>query len=240
MIDDGETLDAASALDLARLGAGVAGLEAIVVFLRDPSHIYAHWLAGGGTLSVARVAAAARPLLEASLAAANTLGAARASRMGALLELEAHQLHVEPIGPFGAAFVFGANAPLGLARLAVRRLVAALTTELGRVAPAVRSADAPSPSGRGGSTPELAPVKQASPTAHGERVRALVAELEAKALDPHLVRLRLALRSGLGRELLASPDALPSEALRLIEAVSAELAAEAAGDAVVGAGAAEQ
>jgi hypothetical protein len=241
MIEDGETLDAASALDLARLTAGVTGLEAVVVFLRDPSHLYAHWLSSGGSLSASRVATAARPVLEASLDAADTLGAERDSRVGSLLELDAHLLFVEPLGRFGAAFVFASSAPLGLARLAVRRLSGALGAELEQVATAgrARPLDTPPTAKRSTSTPELAAAKTLLPTPNGERVRALLAELEAKALDPHLVRLRLALRSGLGREQLGSPDALPNEALRLIETLAVELFDETRGREAHAQGAAE-
>lgn len=231
MIEDGETLDAASALDLARLAAGVAGLEAIVVFVREPGHVYAHWSSSGASLSASRIASAARPLVEASLGVASALGTGRASRAGTLLELDAHLFFVEPMGPFGAAFLFASGAPLGLARLAVRRISAALDVELEQIAAAglARSLDAPSPAKRSTSTPELAAAKTLVPTPNGEQVRALFAELEAEALDPHLVRLRLALRSGLGREQLSSPDALPNEALRLIETLAVELFDEARG-----------
>jgi hypothetical protein len=241
MIEDGETLDAASALDLARLAAGVAGLEAIVVFLRAPSHVYAHWLSSGGSPSASRVASAAQPLLEASLGVATAFGAGRAPRAGTLLELDAHLVFVEPMGRFGAAFVFSSSAPLGLARLAVRRIGAVLDAELEQVASAgrARPLEPPSPAKRRTSTPELAAAKTLVPTPNGERVRALLAELEAEALDPHLVRLRLALRSGLGREQLSSPDTLPNEALRLIETLATELFDEARGRNAHPAGGAE-
>jgi hypothetical protein len=146
MIEDGETLDAASALDLARLGAGVAGLEAIVVFLRDPSHTYAHWVSSGDSHSRRRASPPPRSRVARGLTPrggrvrrrpSSTRGHAARARRAALL-------FVEPMGRFGVAFVFASSAPLGLARLAVRRLCASLHGELALVASAggARSVDA--------------------------------------------------------------------------------------------------
>lgn len=57
----------------------------------------------------------------------------------------------------------------------------------------------------------------------GDRVRALLSHLEAVAPDPHIVRLRVALRTGLGIEALVYPDQLTSDALLLVEAAAEDI-----------------
>ncbi len=57
----------------------------------------------------------------------------------------------------------------------------------------------------------------------GDRVRAVVSHLEAIASDPHIVRMRLALRTGLGLEAFVYPDQLGKEALLLIETAAEDI-----------------
>jgi hypothetical protein len=60
-------------------------------------------------------------------------------------------------------------------------------------------------------------------SAIGHRVRAVLAHLEQHAVDPHISRLRVALRSGLGLEMLVYPDDLPAEALVVIETAAEDI-----------------
>jgi hypothetical protein len=57
----------------------------------------------------------------------------------------------------------------------------------------------------------------------GHRVRAILAHLERHAVDPHISRLRVALKSGLGLEVLVYPDDLPAEALVVIETAAEDI-----------------
>lgn len=57
----------------------------------------------------------------------------------------------------------------------------------------------------------------------GDRVRAVVSHVEAIAPDPHIVRLRLALRTGLGLDALSTPDVLSNDALLLIETAAEDI-----------------
>lgn len=57
----------------------------------------------------------------------------------------------------------------------------------------------------------------------GDRVRSVVSHLEAIAPDPHIVRMRVALRTGLGLEALVHPDQLNNEALLLIETAAEDI-----------------
>ena len=60
------------------------------------------------------------------------------------------------------------------------------------------------------------PPARATPGEQG-RIRALLAHLEAHAPEPHVVRTRLALRTGIGLVALEHPEALGPDAIVLIE-----------------------
>jgi hypothetical protein len=69
------------------------------------------------------------------------------------------------------------------------------------------------------------PAPDTSPprSAIGHRVRAILSHLEQHAVDPHISRLRVALKSGLGLEVLVYPDDLPAEALVVIETAAEDI-----------------
>lgn len=67
--------------------------------------------------------------------------------------------------------------------------------------------------------PDTAPPRSSI----GDRVRAVVSHCEAIAQDAHIVRLRLALRTGLGLEAFVYPDELSNEALMLIETAAEDI-----------------
>jgi hypothetical protein len=144
------------------------------------------------------------------------------------------------------AVVFDAAMPLGMARLVANRLSDQLEPELPRDDTDAADAAAtlvPKPRGAaGGATiigiPAVQDVKAASggeerepaTVAFGrrpsqsrptltelDRTRRLLAYVEAHAPEPHVVRLRIALRTGLTPLALDHPEALAAEAVVLIE-----------------------
>ena len=60
------------------------------------------------------------------------------------------------------------------------------------------------------------PPARATPSEQG-RIRSLLAHLEARAPEPHVVRLRLALRTGIGLIALEHPETLGPDSIVLIE-----------------------
>lgn len=74
-----------------------------------------------------------------------------------------------------------------------------------------------------GKTGEQVPDTQEPIAGAAERVRALIAHLEAHAADPHIVRLRLALRSGLGTDAFLRPEFLGADALQLVETAAEDI-----------------
>lgn len=95
--------------------------------------------------------------------------------------------------------------------------VASRPTVPGSVPPAVTVAaevDFESDSG-----PDTSPPRSAI----GNRVRMILLHLERTAVDGHISRMRVALRSGLGLEALVYPDDLPSEALLVIETAAEDI-----------------
>jgi hypothetical protein len=144
------------------------------------------------------------------------------------------------------ATLFDASMPLGMARLVTSRLAAQLEPELPRDGEAAdprgsrpdllaQKPHLPSPSqppdateerepatmvfGRRPSTP---PVRSATLT-ELDRTRRLLMFLEMHAPEPHIVRLRLALRTGLAPLALEHPEALGAEAVVLIETAVEEI-----------------
>jgi hypothetical protein len=221
MIEEAETLDAAGAIDLSGVAARTPGLEAVVVFLRELDHELAHWSRSSHGPRPGRLSALARPLLRAALEAQSELSA-RGRVASTIVDFGEERLFVESVAGFGVAAVFTASTPLGLARLATSHLVDEVEGELTRSMPATRMQARPLPAPPA-PIPAPSPSKASSRTETGDRIRALLAELEASSPDPHLVRTRIALRTGLGHEVHASADALSAEAARLVEAAAREL-----------------
>jgi hypothetical protein len=147
------------------------------------------------------------------------------------LETSRHTTFVHRVRSFGVAIVFEREVPLGFARMATRQIVRTLEQELPYpevgappVVAVLPEARATAPSG-----PPAPPdmqfeaVEPAPDTQHhvrtpqGDRVRALVRQVETGSREPHLARTRLALRSGLGLDALAHPEGLSADAILVLE-----------------------
>ncbi len=244
MIEDPATMEAESAMVLDGLAVGVDHLEAIVVFLLSVSHPYASWVKNGSDARPPRIADGMR---QAYVAAEESMRALdgdvqiRSEHPALTIESAGHLVIVHRVRNFGVAVCFTREAPLGFARVAARQIVATVGHEL----PYRDEPPAPAPTvvvtppqavptvpgdvvlvqppqlefEPGDAPPDTTPPRSLI----GDRVRALLSHLEAVAPDPHIVRLRVALRTGLGIEALVYPDQLSSDALLLVEAAAEDI-----------------
>ncbi|WP_437673091.1 hypothetical protein [Sorangium sp. So ce131] len=166
------------------------------------------------------------------------------------LELSGRTVLLRRVRACVVASLFDGTMPLGMARLVAQRLEAAIAPELPLAEPPEEmlsdppglfeeplSADtvddlvrgvaralpsrAPSnaPSRRTGGTPPPAEA----PSAEVARAERLVSLLEARSPEPHVARLRLALRAGLTPLALEHPGALAAESVLLIETAVADI-----------------
>ncbi|HTN84228.1 MAG TPA: hypothetical protein VL242_11095 [Sorangium sp.] len=166
------------------------------------------------------------------------------------LELSGRTVLLRRVRACVVASLFDGTMPLGMARLVAQRLAAALAPELPLEEPPEEmlsdppglfeeplSADtvddlvrgvarsAPPrgasivPSRRAGGTP---PPSEA-PSPEAARIEQLLALLESRAPEPHVARLRLALRAGLTPLALEHPGELGAEAMVLIETAVADI-----------------
>ncbi|MFO0554507.1 MAG: hypothetical protein U0271_39375 [Polyangiaceae bacterium] len=228
-------MEAESAMVLDGLAVGVDYLEAIVIFLLSVSHPYASWTRPGSSLRPPRIADSMRGVYaaaEASLAAIDGDMVVRNEHPVFSLESEHHLVFLFRVRTFGVAICFAREAPLGFARLAARRIVETLSHELPYPHDDVPVVMVPPVAGAPSTllhpnldfdAGDLAPDTVPPRSIVGDRVRAIVSHLEVVAPDPHIVRLRLALRTGLGLEALAHPDHLSSEALSLVETAAEDI-----------------
>ncbi|NUP11964.1 MAG: hypothetical protein HOW73_38450 [Polyangiaceae bacterium] len=229
-----------SSMVLDGLAVGVDHLESIVVFLLTVAQPYASWTAPGQELRPALVAERMR---QTYLAAEDALrvvdgdASPRSGHPGLMLESSTHLVMIHRVRSFGVAAFFSREAPLGFARMATRQIVSTLEQDLPY--PRENHVALPAPLATGSSPRPTTPSSVPSPAALdfdepapdttpprsiiGDRVRAVVSHLEAIAPDPHIVRMRLALRTGLGLEALVQPDQLNSDALLLIETAAEDI-----------------
>lgn len=214
------------------LAVGVDFLEGIVVFLLSAAHPYASWAAQGVELRAALLAERLRALYLAAEESLQPLDEEGSIAPVLTLESAKQLVLVHRVRSFGVAAVFSREAPLGFARVATRQIVATLEQDLPypQEPPTVVLASAPRPT-TPASIPappaldfeEPAPDTTPPRSTIGDRVRTILSHLEAIAPDPHIVRLRLALRTGLGLEGLASADQLASESMQLIETAAEDI-----------------
>jgi len=243
VIEDHPTMEAESAMVLDGLAVGVDHLEAIVVFFLSVSHAYASWVRPGVDLRPPRIATAMR---EAYVAAEQALVAIdgepqiRTESPSLTLETQGRLVFVHRVRLFGVAVCFERDAPLGFARMASRQLVRTLEQELpypqDDANVIVVSQNKPTMPGTHTKTqPQLDFDPDAGPDTHpprhvvGDRVRQLLRHLEENAPDPHIVRLRVALRTGLGFEAIQNPDVLTPDALLLVESAAEDILGAAHG-----------
>lgn len=230
-------MEAESAMVLDGLAVGVDYLDAIVVFLLSASHPYASWIRQGVELRPPRIADAMRSVYiaaEASVAAVEGDMIVRNEHPVFSIESEQHLVLVFRIRIFGVAICFSREAPLGFARLAARKIIATLEQELpypseqaaSVVVPPVTKIQvvgAPTASNLDFDASDAAPDTVPPRSIIGDRVRTIMSHLEVVAPDPHIVRLRVALRTGLGLEALAHPDHFTSDALSLVETAAEDI-----------------
>ncbi|MGK3985616.1 hypothetical protein WME99_21395 [Sorangium sp. So ce136] len=166
------------------------------------------------------------------------------------LELSGRTVLLRRVRACVVASLFDGTMPLGMARLVAQRLAAALAPELpleeppedmlsdppglfeeplsadtvddlvrgvARSAPPRGASIVPSRRASGTPPPAEAPSPEAA------RVERLLALLESRAPEPHVARLRLALRAGLAPLALEHPDELGAEAMVLIETAVADI-----------------
>jgi len=156
------------------------------------------------------------------------------------LETQGRLVFVHRVRLFGVAVCFERDAPLGFARMASRQLVRTLEQELpypqDDANVIVVSQNKPTMPGTHTKTqPQLDFDPDAGPDTHpprhvvGDRVRQLLRHLEENAPDPHIVRLRVALRTGLGFEAIQNPDVLTPDALLLVESAAEDILGAAHG-----------
>ncbi len=237
MMEDSPTMEAESAMVLDGLALGVDHLEAIVVFFLSVSHAYASWVRPGVDLKPPRIATGMREVYAAAEQAFGILDGApqiRAEPPTLTLETQGRLVFVHRVRAFGVAFCFERDAPLGYARMAARQLVKTLEHELpypqDDSGVTVLSHAKPTAPGFVDAPPQLdfeggddGPDTHAPRHLVGDRVRQVVRHLEESCLDAHIVRTRLALRTGLGLDAIANPDQLTHDALLLVESAAEDI-----------------
>ncbi len=236
-MEDSPTMEAESAMVLDGLAGGVDHLEAIVVFFLSVSHAYASWVRAGVDLKPPRIATSMR---EAYVSAEQALFAIdgepqiRTEAPNLTIETQGRLVFVHRVRTFGVAVCFERDAPLGFARMAARQLIRTLEHELPypqddahvvvvtQAKPTSPSAPAAPPQldfDPEGNGPDTHPPRHLV----GDRVRHVIRHLEENAPDPHLIRLRVALRTGLGLEAIQNPDQLTPDALLLVESAAEDI-----------------
>ncbi len=239
MIDDPPTMEAESAMVLDGLAVGVDHLESIVVFLLSVAYPYASWVRPGAELRTPRIADGVRNIylaVESGLRAFEGDQVVRSEHPAITIESATHVVLIHRVRTFGVVCSFAREVPLGFARVAAKQIVSTLEHELPyrQEEPAIiqvpREArpTTPGDSAAAAAQLEFEPQEAAPDTVPprssiGDRVRALVSHLEAVAPDPHIVRMRVGLRTGLGVEALVHPDQLTSDALVLIQTAAEDV-----------------
>jgi hypothetical protein len=215
---------------LAAIADSVDHLDAIVGFHLGDARVHLAWARDGVDFAANDVALKLREAYRASESVLRIMGWETSSAEGLadpqlLIEAPKGYCLVRRMGDNAIAIVFGAAAPLGMARLMASRIVRRLSTEqlFGRaelVDAPVAAADAPV---RTLAYPPLAPPPVARRSAEAERTARVLAYAEAHAAEPHVARLRIALKAGLTPLALEHVDALSPEAIVLIETAVEDL-----------------
>lgn len=153
------------------------------------------------------------------------LGFARMAARQIVATLEQELPYPSPLGPQEETRI---TTPTGMA---ARRSATPASPRAAVVPPAAETRSRNEPSNPGipvvapalDFTDDPAPDTAPPRSSIGDRVRAVVSHCEAIAQDAHIVRLRLALRTGLGLEAFVYPDELSNEALMLIETAAEDI-----------------
>lgn len=228
------------------LAYGVDLLDALLVLHLGDAHLYASWVREGSGVRTEEITATLRDLYRVGQFAARKLGGVATPRGAApspvlTLELDTRTAVVRRVRAYAVAAVFDGAMPLGMVRLVTARLAAALEPELPLAAdapepprprPEVRIPGPKPPEDPGDRAPHTLtfgaglprrsqPAPPRSPEA--DRAHRLLAYLTAHAPEPHVVKVRLALRAGLTLGALENLDALGPEAMVLIETAAQDI-----------------
>lgn len=233
-----------SAIPLDGIAYGTQGLEALLAIRLGDARVHAAFVREGAALPVADLAVSLRDVYRACQGASRRVPGRYRSRppaadvsaglpLAGRLSLSSRPPRDLPeplftleeggctvvarrVRAYLVACLFDATLPLGMIRLLSGRLIAALSPEL-----PLDDDDEQQPAAveRGSSAPAAA---GASPAA-ASRARRLLALLEGLTPEPHVARLRVALRAGIALPALDQPEALGSDAVPRIESAVEEI-----------------
>ncbi|MCB9650941.1 MAG: hypothetical protein H6730_30775 [Deltaproteobacteria bacterium] len=218
--------------DIGRIALGAPALQQVVLVSLPDCLPVKQWTRSEGRDSEA-VAAHMGSLFGQAVDTARA-SAARGKALAVTIETEDAVLMIRPLGPDAAAgFVFDRSAPMGLVRMQARQL----SGHLANIIPAPRESQDLSatperqtrdlaPHVEGAAETIIAPARpsvvptstparagEAPKTSSAPRPRAvrLLEFFNRYAPDPHASTLRLSLRTGIGVEQLANPEALSED-----------------------------
>jgi hypothetical protein len=242
-IEDAPTFDAGAPIALDGIAYGVEHLEALVVIHLGDAHVHAAWVRADLGFRAEEIAPRVRDAYRACESASRGIDALT-SRGGdtvadpaVLLEAPGRTLLARRVRSYVVVALFEDATPLGMARLVTSRLVAKIEPELpygaSRATMSFESIPLPPPSPvRAPEVEPLAatlaypPVARPSPRptlTDLDRARRLLAYVDDHAPEPHVARLRLALRAGITPLALEHPETLRPEAMVLLETAAGDL-----------------
>lgn len=166
----------------------IPSARAVFVTAMPDCLLFAAWVRGNDTLPVEDVAAYFGDLIRSNRRALSSLGAWTQEMQVTVEAADTLIVLREVNADFVCGALFDKDAPLGMVRLSMRRLLERVAAQLPKV--------------------------DAEQRPRGVRV---VEFLERYAPDPHTVLLRVALRTGLPADALAQPAALTAEQVARIE-----------------------
>lgn len=212
------------------------GLEAIVVSTLPDGLLLETWSRSQSSSDAALASAPIGQLIQSQKAVMAQLGTALLGDM--IIEGDRHLLLTRQLSSrLVACWLFNSQIPLGLARLQARQLGELVTSSLPSAqaprapepapapapvpepapAPAPAPVRAPEPAPAPAPAPEPVPEPEPEPAPAASRAELIMDYLDNYAPDQHATRLRLALQTGLGIDLLNSPGTMDSEQTQRLE-----------------------
>jgi len=215
------------------LAFGVDHLDAIIVLYAGDAHVHAAWVRADAGFTAADAAPRLRDAYRASQSAVRTIDAISSTNAPAsvladafvTLETPSRVTFLRRVRGYVVASLFDAAMPMGMARLMAHRIAAAVDPDL--PSDGMPRSTTPPPAeheleAKTLAVPPLRPATSRPPPPKAtlselDRAKRLLAFVEARAPDAHIVRLRVALRTGLTPLALEHPEALGADAIVLIE-----------------------
>jgi hypothetical protein len=234
----------ARAVPLDDLAFGIDHLDAIIVFHAGDARVHAAWVRADAGYAAADITARLRDAYRACQTAARGVDAGAAIPPASILsdafvtlETPARVTFLRRIREHVVASSFDAAMPMGMARLMAGRIAATIDPRLPRGDDDQQTGETPAAPqeeadwDEGAKTLAVPPLRATAtskppprPTlTEQDRAKRLLAFAEERAPDPHVVRLRVALRSGLTLLALEHPEALGADAIVLIETAVQEI-----------------